>query len=473
MNARPQDPGRVPRLARLDPVPADIDLHALALALDAPALVERGDAAGRETWHVIPLAVAERLDVREAPALPRLQEMLARVRCAPPPEPIPFAGGLVVLLSHDVAHDIERLPSTTQRRDDLPLLHAVACGASLLVPVGGGAPVLAWMPRDEDADGPGLSDMESLELAMRCRHAIGEVLRGAPPREPPGGPQGPVRALWGQEDHEAAVRALIENERAGEIYQANLTQRFEAPWRGSALPLHRHLRRSNPSPFSGWMRDAEGRWELVSGSPERLVRKVGAELVTEPIAGTIPLPDGPSTPPEDVARLAASLMASAKDHAEHVMIVDLHRNDLGRASAPGTVRVEQMMRLDRRSHVIQAIADIRGVAAEGQGPVEIIRAMFPGGCVTGVPKIRAMELLDALERWNRGPYTGSFGFIAGWGDLDLNVIIRSAWRSGGTLAFAAGGGVVLDSDPAAEHRESLAKAAAMRAAIEALAREQA
>lgn len=457
---------RIPRLARLRRVPADVDLHALALALDAPALFERGDAP-RERWHVIPLAAGESAQARDVPCLEALGALVASTRCARPPEDIPFAGGVVVLLSYDVAHEIERLPRSTERRDEIPVMFAVACPAALLVPVGGGEAIFAWTPPGDEGE-PGLADEDSVAWAMRCDEVLRDPVRAAQGREPLGGPVGEIRALWGQEDHEAAVRELIALERDGEIYQANLTQRFEVEWEGSALPLHRHLRHLNPSPFSGWIRDPAGAWEMVSGSPERFVRRQGAELLTEPIAGTIPLPDGPATSPEDAARLAARLMGSAKDHAEHVMIVDLHRNDLGRVAAPGSVRVEQMMRLDRRSHVIQAIADIRAIAAEGAGPLEIVRALFPAGCVTGVPKIRAMELLDSLERWNRGPYTGSFGFITGWGDLDLNVLIRSAWRSGSRLAFSAGGGVVLDSDPAAEFRESVAKAEAMRTAIEAL-----
>jgi para-aminobenzoate synthetase component 1 len=132
------------------------------------------------------------------------------------------------------------------------------------------------------------------------------------------------------------------------------------------------------------------------------------------------------------------------------------------------VRVEEMMRLDRRTHVVQAIADIRGALEVGRDAVDVIEAMFPAGSVTGVPKIRAMELLDGLERYSRGPFTGSFGMLAPWGDLDLNVLIRSAWRVGGRLAFSAGGGIVLDSDPRREYEESLAKAEALRRAVESL-----
>ena len=487
MTPVPSDPRAglpVPRLTRLGRVDEDVDLHAVALALDAPALVERGDAP-LERWHVVPLAptgfssvgrIRTRLrfgddagewDERPTPppdAEPGLSALRAHwiaSRTAPPPEDVPFASGLVVLLGYGLAREIERLPDAGERRDDLPTTCAVACAASLLVPVGGGEALFAWSPASlsaADADG----------WIARCRSVLADPAAAAAGLEPAGRPIGPIEARWSREDHERAVRRIIEELRAGEIYQANLTQRFEVEWEGSALPLHGILRRTNPSPFSGWMRDPEGAWEIVSGSPERLVRRTGVELATEPIAGTAPLPRGRETPTADAARIAAGLVSSAKDHAEHVMIVDLHRNDLGRVSVPGTVRVERMMRLDRRSHVIQAIADIRGRAFELDGPTDVIRGLFPGGCVTGVPKIRAMEILGELEPAARGPYTGSFGLVSGWGDLDLNVLIRSAWRSGGRLAFAAGGGIVLDSDPSAEYRESLAKSQAMREAIEAL-----
>jgi anthranilate/para-aminobenzoate synthase component I len=272
--------------------------------------------------------------------------------------------------------------------------------------------------------------------------------------------------LVSEGEHVRRIGRLLRDLRDGEIYQANLAQRFEVAWRGSALPLHAVLRSSNPSPMSGWLRGPG--WELVSNSPERLVRLRGRELVSEPCGGPAPRPAGPATPEREVTAIRDRLVASTKDHAEHVMIVDIHRNDVGRASAPGTLRVESMMRIDRRSHVLQAVADVRGTLRQGADAVSVIEAMFPGGCVTGVPKIRCMEILDEVERAGRGPYTGSFGYLAAWGDLDLNVIIRSAWRTGERLAFAAGGGIVLDSDPSAEWAECEAKAAALLAAVESL-----
>lgn len=481
-----------PRVERIGRVSADIDLHALALALACPALIERGDCT-RESWHVLPLWPRGFIEsgggrviigwpgpgggvvLREGRGLDALRDVL-RVLATPPPAAslaadIPFAGGLVVLLNYSLAHEIEQLPSTTEDRDGLPDLLAHACPGAVLVPRGGGDALLAWLPVEEHGDGPrwGLTEKEALLHLGAARHALKDphpLDLDDSPHE--GRPLSLPHALWERADHEAAVSEVIENLRAGEIYQANVTQRFEAKWEGSALPLHAILRRTNPSPFSGWFRGLGRGWDVVSGSPERLVRLRGRELLTEPIKGTAVLPRGRETPDDEIIALAAGLASSAKDQAEHVMIVDLHRNDLGRVSAPGSVRVEQMMRLDRRSHVVQAVADIRSTLRDGADAVDVIEAMFPAGSVTGVPKIRAMEILDTLERWSRGPYCGSFGFISSWGDLDLNVLIRSAWRVGDRLAFAAGGGIVLDSDPGKEYDESLGKASALRAAIEEL-----
>jgi para-aminobenzoate synthetase component 1 len=151
------------------------------------------------------------------------------------------------------------------------------------------------------------------------------------------------------------------------------------------------------------------------------------------------------------------------------MLVDIHRNDLGRVARPGTVRVPNMMRIDRRRHVLQAVAEIRAELGEGKGPVDVIEAFLPAGCITGVPKVRCLQVLDELERWRRGPYTGSFGRIAAWGDLELNVLIRTAWKAAGHAAFQAGGGIVLDSDPESEWRESLAKVRSIDEAVRALA----
>lgn len=467
---------------RVEPLPFRVeDPHAFALACrpEAPALLETGGGEG-PGWHVVPLAPRGALRSREgrtqldwdgAPraelAFPRgLDALRALSRALSSPRPsgeLPFAGGLVLLLCYDLAHEIERLPRTTEDRDEWPWLVAIACPAAVLVDSRTGEARLAWIP-DEGRAEAGLRFGLDAEEAAALRARVVSAAAGA--AAPEGGPAGETVALATRAGYEAMVRAVLEHLHAGDIYQANVSQRFETPWSGSALPLYSELRRRNPSPQSGWMID-EGR-ELVVNSPERLVRLRGRELLTEPIAGTVPLPRGPETPRAEAAALARELVESRKCSAEHVMIVDIHRNDLGRVSAPGTVHVPRLMRVDRRAFVLQAVADIRGTLDAGKDAVDVIEAVFPGGCITGVPKIRCMEILDGLERAGRGPYTGAFGHLASWGDLDLAVLIRSAWLSRGRLAHAAGGGIVLDSDPGAEWEESLAKARSMALAIDAL-----
>lgn len=480
-----------PRVTALGRLPAAANAHRLALSLGAAVLHERGGLGEGEepAWSVVPLAERGTLVSREActvlrwqglgaengrslgvRGLDHLRVLLDALAVERPDAPPEHAGGLSLMLGYDLAQEIEELPCTTEDRDGLPWLHAVAHAAALLVHEPTGECRLAWLP-DAEPGAPasalawGLDEEEADELEARVRAALAG-LAAREPAAPEGRPLGPPEALTGREEYEAMVRAVIEHLHAGNLYQANVSQRFEAPWQGSLLPLHERLREADPSPHAGWLR-APG-WELVSNSPERMVRLRGRDLLTEPIGGTRPLPQGPSTAPEEVAALSGELEAATKDRAEHVMLVDIHRNDLARVAVPGSVRVPRMMRVDRRRHVLQAVAEIRAELASGKGPVDVIEAFLPAGCITGVPKVRCLQVLDELERWRRGPYTGSFGRIAAWGDLDLNVLIRSAWRTRGHAAFQAGGGIVLDSEPEAEWRESLAKARSLDEAFRSL-----
>ena len=479
-----------PRVVRVGRLPVAGSAHGLALALGAAVLHERGGLGEGEepAWSVVPLAERGTLVSREActvlrwqglgaesgrslgvRGLDHLRVLLDALAVDRPEEELEHAGGLSLMLGYDLAHEIEEIPCTTEDRDGLPWLHAVAHAAALLVHEATGECLLSWLPDADAAASPsalawGLSDEEARELESRVRAALAG--QAPPPEKPEGRPLGEPESLTSREDYEAMVRAVLEHLHAGNLYQANVSQRFEAPWEGSLLPLYERLREDDPSPHAGWLR-APG-WDLVSNSPERMVRLRGRDLLTEPIGGTRPLPAGPDTPSREVAKLRAELEAATKDRAEHVMLVDIHRNDLARVAVPGSVRVPRMMRIDRRRHVLQAVAEIRAELAEGKGPVDVIEAFLPAGCITGVPKVRCLQVLDELERWRRGPYTGSFGRIAAWGDLELNVLIRSAWRIRGHAAFQAGGGIVLDSEPEAEWRESLAKARSLDEAFRSL-----
>jgi anthranilate/para-aminobenzoate synthase component I len=262
-------------------------------------------------------------------------------------------------------------------------------------------------------------------------------------------------------DHRRRVLRLQEHIAAGDIYQANLAQRFRLPWAAGGLALYERLRRLSPAPFAGYLRAAD--LEIVSASPERLIAVEDGRATTRPIAGTRPRDLDPA---RDRA-LAAELLLSEKERAEHLMLVDLARNDLGQVAEIGSVRVDAMMEVEEYAHVRHIVSNLTARLAPGQGPLEALLALFPGGTITGVPKRRCMEILDEVEPAPRGFYTGALFYVTPSGRMDANILIRSAVVAGGTLTFHAGGGIVADSEPALEYAETLHKAEGMRRAIEA------
>jgi para-aminobenzoate synthetase component 1 len=252
---------------------------------------------------------------------------------------------------------------------------------------------------------------------------------------------------------EQAVRRAIEYIRAGDVFQVNLAQRLSAPWRGDPFALYARLRETSPSPFMALLR--LGGADVISASPERFLRRRGSQIETRPIKGTRPRGRSPD---EDRA-LAEALLASPKDRAENVMIVDLARNDLGRIARYGSVRVRRLCALERHPGVHHLVSVVDAKPAAGVGPAEIVRAAFPPGSVTGAPKIRAMEIIEELEPVRRGIYCGGIGWIGAYGDLDLSVTIRTFVACDGELSLHVGGAVVADSEPAQEWQETMHKAA--------------
>ena len=264
-----------------------------------------------------------------------------------------------------------------------------------------------------------------------------------------------------RDEHRRLVLRLKEHIAAGDIYQANLSQRFQVPYSGDGLRLYDRLRRISPAPFSGYLR-ADG-LEIVSASPERLLMVDGERAWTRPIAGTRPRAADPGS---DRA-LAAELILSPKERAEHIMLVDLARNDLGKVAAIGTVAVDELMTVEDYSHVRHIVSNVAARLLPGKDALDALLALFPGGTITGVPKIRCMEILDEVEPAPRGFYTGALFYATPSGRLDANILIRSAVVSGGRAVFHTGGGIVADSDPDAEYEETLHKAEGMRLALEA------
>jgi anthranilate synthase component 1 len=267
---------------------------------------------------------------------------------------------------------------------------------------------------------------------------------------PPPAP-GPVEP---SPEYEALVCRAKEHIVAGDVFQVVLSQRVERPTSASALDLYRALRLVNPSPYLFLIELDE--LALIGSSPETLVKLDGRRASVNPIAGTVKRGAGD----------AERLLASEKDRAEHVMLVDLGRNDLSRVCVPGSVEVERFMEVERFSHVSHLVSEVIGTLAAGVSPFDLLRACFPAGTVSGAPKVRAMQLISELEDYRRGPYAGAVGYSLPDGTLDTCIAIRTIVLAGGVAYLQAGAGIVADSDPASEHEECRAKLAALEAAID-------
>jgi anthranilate synthase component 1 len=265
---------------------------------------------------------------------------------------------------------------------------------------------------------------------------------------------GETKRFPSQEEYERGVVVAKDRIRAGDAYQIVLSQRAERRTHVDALSLYRSLRRINPSPYHFLLE--LGEISLVGSSPETLVKLEGTRASVNPIAGTT----------EPGARDAEHLLASEKDRAEHVMLVDLGRNDLSRVCAPGTVRVGRFLEPERYSHVTHLVSEVTGELRAGFGPFDLLRACFPAGTVSGAPKVRAMQIISELEGYRRGPYAGAVGYALPGGAFDTCIAIRTVVLADGIARLQAGAGIVADSDPRSEHEECLRKLAALEAALE-------
>ncbi len=343
-----------------------------------------------------------------------------------------------------------------------------------------GRPVVGYLAYDHVAaleptvplpsDGPELPESRFVvaDTLVRFDHArgIAETLSGDPAEvaERLGAPlpslatrsrkTGRTRRSPDRAEHEARVRRAKEHIARGDCFQVVLSQRADRPTSASALELYRALRRVNPSPYLFLLELEE--LALVGSSPETLVKLEGARASVNPIAGTVRAGEG------DVE----ALLASGKDRAEHVMLVDLGRNDLSRVCRPGSVHVERFLTPERFSHVTHLVSEVVGELASEVPPFDLLRACFPAGTVSGAPKVRAMQIISELEGYRRGPYAGAVGYALPDGTLDTCIAIRTIVLAGGVARMQAGSGIVADSDPAAEHEECLSKLAALEAAID-------
>jgi anthranilate synthase component 1 len=383
----------------------------------------------------------------------------------PWPDLPPLTGGLVGYLGYDVVRRIERLPANAV--DDLrvpELVLLLATDLAVLDHSDGSILLIANAVHVPDGGPPGPDADLARDDAVRRLEAMTADL-GRPSAATVAalrrGPLPPHTANRTRDDHLAAVAAAKRYIAAGDAFQVVVSQRFEATTTADALDVYRVLRASNPSPYMYLLR--LGELDIVGSSPEALVKLTDGQVLLRPIAGT--RPRGP-TPDVDAA-LAADLVADPKERAEHVMLVDLGRNDLGRVCLPGTVEVVDFFRVERYSHVMHLVSTIVGELRPGLDAVDVFSACFPAGTLSGAPKVRAMEIIDELEPTRRGVYGGAVGYFDVGGDMDTAIAIRTAVLRAGRAYVQAGGGIVADSEPAAEDAECRNKAAAVLHAIAA------
>ncbi|MBD9368725.1 aminodeoxychorismate synthase component I [Xanthomonas sp. XNM01] len=449
------------------PLPADTDLLALHRLMPAryPLLLESvaaGTAQGR--WDLLLAALPGEGVQLDADGVTRtlggeplaggfldaLDAAWAPLR-VPAEEPRwPFRGGWALLMDYELAMQVEpvlALPVAPARAR--PLALALRCPAAVLRDrVTGECAIVA------EADHEAM--LERIRADIDASRSLPALPRW----------QGPLvldedRA----DDFTDGVARVLDYLHAGDVFQVNLSRAWQARFDGALDPaaLYARLREANPAPFAGLFA-GEG-WAVASSSPERLVSVRGRVAETRPIAGT-----RPRFPGDDDAARIRELVGHPKERAEHVMLIDLERNDLGRVCTPGSVQVDELMTVESYAHVHHIVSNVRGILQDAATPGQVIAAVFPGGTITGCPKVRCMQIIAELERTPRGAYTGAIGWLNRDGDMDLNILIRSAEVQGDMLRFRTGAGIVVDSDPERELDETRAKARGLLRALEPAAR---
>lgn len=400
--------------------------------------------------------------------LKMLKELLGVYPLDAPEGLPPFAGGAAGIISYDFVHYLERLPRTAVDDLGIPDAHFMLVDTvaafdrklrkTFLISCPGARQILTGY--GEAAGEPGMYYDEARGKIDNLYKKLASGISASGPirREPSPPARGTIeiRHEMRKKDYMDMVKRAKEYIRAGDIFQANLSQRVSACIGDTtAWHIYRLLSGINPSPFAAYMN--MGDYCIASSSPERLVKVSGGIVETRPIAGTRPR----GADAEDDSRMRNELLLNEKERAEHLMLIDLERNDLGRISDYGSVEVDELMITEDYSHVIHIVSNIRGSVSKGRDCFDAIRAAFPGGTITGVPKVRCMEIIDELEPVARGPYTGSAGYISFTGAMDLNIIIRTFVIKDGMAYVQAGAGIVADSDPEREYYETLKKAEAL------------
>ncbi|MGC9347847.1 MAG: anthranilate synthase component I [Anaerolineae bacterium] len=372
-----------------------------------------------------------------------------------------FFGGAVGYLGYDLVRFFENLPDAEPDDDRLPDLHLMITDTLVVFDH-----VQRRLLLFANTHVPPGKDLEAAyDQAIARLDAMEERVRAPLPPLPgaPGRNGHKLRSMMGQAQFETAVRKAKEYIRAGDIFQVVLSQRLARPTEADPFNIYRTLRRVNPSPYMFFLDlGGEPPTHLIGSSPEVLVRLEGRTAAVRPIAGTRPRGKNP----EEDRALEQELLADPKERAEHIMLVDLGRNDLGRVCEFNTVHVPELLVTEHYSHVIHLVSHVEGQLREGLDAFDLLRATFPAGTVSGAPKVRAMEIIDELEELRRGPYAGAVGYFGFNGNMDTCITIRTIVMRGKTAYLQAGAGIVADSDPTREYHETLHKAEALSVALQ-------
>lgn len=376
--------------------------------------------------------------------LPRLEAWFQQDKITGAPlSSTPFKGGWFVYLGYELAEEIEPVVQFPASRDEFPIAFASRCPAAILL--NNNQPgVLHLLAEDEATLEQMRRELESLQKHQPHSSSAHIEVNAEPP------------AIFKQ-----SIQRIHEYILDGDVFQVNLSREWNGKFDQVVEPagLYRSLRQSNPAPFAGWVQWGDA--VLMSSSPERLVEINNGVVQSRPIAGTHPR--GADSASDAV--LSKQMLAHPKERAEHIMLIDLERNDLGRVCQTGTVEVDELMVVESYQHVHHIVSNVRGILRDDVSPVDVIRAVFPGGTITGCPKVRCMQIIAELEQHGRSFYTGSMGYLGLDGNMDLNILIRSMLLHENQISFRTGAGIVADSDPERELAETHYKARGLLRAL--------
>ena len=405
-----------------------------------PVAVIRGKG---ETLHI---SESGKETIKRGNPLDLMQEYMEQWKTDYNPEYPPFQGGAIGYFSYDCIRYIEKLPSLAEDDIDIPDIFFLLFDDVFVYDQKEQVlwVITHYVDEYEEAK-ERLNEWKSLWMTEAPEVTV--------PFESPEKKSEAV--AFTEAGFMKAVECIQEYIGAGDVFQVNLSTRQERTLQTHPLEIYTSLREINPSPYMGYLE--LGDFQIVSGSPELLIKKQGTEVSTRPIAGT----RSRGADEQEDEELARELIENEKERAEHVMLVDLERNDLGRVCKYGTVEVDEFMVIEKYSHVMHIVSNVRGEVEEDKDAFDLVKAVFPGGTITGAPKIRTMEIIEELEPVRRGIYTGSIGWIGYSGDTELNIVIRTLLAKDGKAHVQAGAGIVIDSNPENEYKESLKKAIAL------------